>query len=634
MTVNDDMLSERQFQSLEAVWAPAGQDGVRAAEDQTSGQATVVPDVHWDLSDLFSSPDDPRIQETLDSVLVRAEEFQRAYRGTINAGDLTAQRLFDSLTEYESIETAASKPLSYASLLYSTNTAEPALGAFLQRMREQSTKLSIPTLFYTLELAAVSDEILTPLLASDVLAPYRHFIATVRASRDHLLSEPEERVLEETANTGQRAWTRLYDELTSNIVFVVDGEELTQSQVLSRLYSPDREVRRKAAEAFTAGLGSAVKQVAFIYNTLLQDKNTRDRLRHYTYPEESRHLNNELPKHTVDLVVDTVARNYPLVARYYQTKREILGLDELLHYDRYAPLFKSDESVGYEQAREIVLSAFGGFSEVMRERAAEFFDRNWIDAAPTKGKQGGAYCSYITPDVHPYVFMNYLGKMKDVMTLAHELGHGVHASLARGQTPFNFHGTLPLAELASTFGEMLVFERVTADASLKEKLALYAEKIEGAFATIPRQTALYRFEQAIHAHRREKGELKPEDFGEYWQREAIAMFGDSVTMGDDHRVWWSYVRHFVRTPFYVYAYSFGELLALSLYRQSKIEGAAFADRYLSMLRSGGSKTPQELVAIVGADLDDPTFWQGGFEVLEGLVSTFEDLWREFISTRS
>ena len=352
-------------------------------------------------------------------------------------------------------------------------------------------------------------------------------------------------------------------------------------------------------------------------------------MRKYTYPEQPRHLSNELNKETVDLVVDTVHLNYPIVARYYRVKRDILAVDTLTHYDRYAPLFQAEEPVNFPEAKQIVLDAFGEFSGTMRERAAEFFDKNWIDAAPAKGKQGGAYCSYVTPDLHPYVFMNYLNKMKDVMTLAHELGHGVHSSLSRGQTLLNYHGTLPLAELASTFGEMLVFEKVTAQASLKDKLALYADKIEGAFATISRQTAMFRFEQAIHNHRRTKGELTLEDFGNYWQTEIQAMFGDSVQLGEEHKIWWSYVGHFTGTPFYVYAYSFGELLVLSLYRQSQAEGPAFAEKYLDMLRAGGSLTPQELISKVGVNLDDPTFWQGGFDVLTEMVAKFEALWQEY-----
>lgn len=589
----------------------------------------VVTDIHWNLNDLFSGMDDPRIAETLAAAQARAERFQTDFKGRINSPNLSAATLSAALHEYEDIQQQADKPGSYASLLFSTDTADPARGAFLQRMREKGTELALPLLFFDLELAAVAEEILQPLLTDPAVASYRHYIQNIRLYREHLLSETEERLMEELANTGGRAFDRLFDEVTANAMFHLDGEELTQPQVLSKLYSPDRETRRKAAAAFSEGLKNHSRVTTFVFNTLLQEKSVKDRLRRYSTPAQSRHLSNELSEQTVNLVVDTVVRNYPLVARYYRVKRSILGMDTLTHYDRYAPLFQADEMIAYPEAQKLVQDAFGAFSPEMARWSGEFFDKNWIDAAPGKGKQGGAYCSYVTPDLHPYVFMNYLGRMKDVMTLAHELGHGVHASLSRDQTLLNFHGTLPLAELASTFGEQLVFEKVQAQASLKDKLALYAEKIEGAFATIPRQTAMYRFEQAIHGHRRSKGELSTEDFGRYWQTEIQAMFGHSVMLGDEHQLWWSYIGHFTGSPFYVYAYSFGELLVLSLFRQWQEEGEAFAAKYLDMLRAGGSLTPPELVAKVGVNLDDPHFWQGGFDVLESLIARFEGLWEEY-----
>lgn len=589
----------------------------------------LLNDVHWNLGDLYSGLDDPRIGETLDQAMASAEKFQADYKGKIDSQDLTAETLGAAIREYESLYAEAGRPGAFASLLFTTNTSDPAYGAFLQKMREHGTELSLPTLFFDLELAAAPSEIIDPLRDSPEVAPYKHYVDTVRLYRDHMLSETEERLLEETANTGARAFRRMFSEITSNSVFHLNGEELNQSEILSKLYDADREVRRSAAEAFTAGLQNNLPSIMFISNTLLQDKSVKDRLRHYTYPEQSRHMANELRKETVDLVVDTVARNYPLVARYYTVKREILGLDTLTHYDRYAPLFEADGVVTYPEAREIVLDAFGSFSPNMGQLAAEFFDKGWIDVPPGKGKQGGAYCSSVTPDLHPYVFLNYLGRMRDVTTLAHELGHGVHGSLARAQTLLNFHGTLPLAELASTFGEMLVFEKLLEKATLKDKLAMYAGKIEDSLATIPRQTAMFRFEQAIHNHRRTEGELTPEQFGEYWQREIQAMFGDSVELGEEHRDWWSYVSHFISTPFYVYAYSFGELLALSLFQKAKIGGPEFAEKYFDMLRAGGSLTPQELMDKVGVNLDDPAFWQGGFTVLEGFVAKFEEIWAEY-----
>ena len=585
--------------------------------------------VHWDLSDLFSAMDDPRIAETLDSALARAEQFQRDYKGRLSRPDLDADTLLAAVQEYEALHQEAAKPAVYAALLFTTNTGDPARGAFLQMVRERGTALALPLLFFDLELSALPEDVFARLVAAPVLAPYAHFLQTLRLYRDHLLTEPEERLLEETANTGARAFRRLFSETTSNTVFHVNGEDLTQAQVVALLSDADRETRRAAAAAFTEGLSGNLRTVSFLFNTLLQDKNVKDRLRRYSYPEQNRHMANELSPEIVALVVDTVTRNYPLVARFYHVKRDILGLDTLTHYDRYAPLFQAGGVVSFPEAQRIVLDAFGDFSPTMRAAAAEFFQGHWIDAPPAKGKEGGAYCQYVTPDLHPYVFMNYLGRSRDVMTLAHELGHGVHASLSRGQTLLNFQGTLPLAELASTFGEMLVFERVQARASLKDTLALHAQKIDDSLATIPRQTALYRFEQAIHRHRREKGELTPEQFGDYWQAEVQAMFGDSVQIGDEHRVWWSYISHFVNTPFYVYAYSFGELLALSLYRQAQTGGPAFAEKYLEMLRMGGSLTPQQLMARVGITLDDPAFWQGGFDVLADLVGRFEQLWQEY-----
>ena len=586
-------------------------------------------DVHWNLADLYDGPADPRIDEALNASQARAEQFERDYKGRINTPDLTADALGAALREYENIQQEASKPAYFASLLFTTDMGDPERGAFLQKMYESGTKLALPLLFFDLELAVVPDDVMAPLLDAPTVMPYHHYIGTIRAARAHMLSETEERLMEELANTGGRAFDRLFDETTAATTFILNGEELSQAQVIAKIMDPDRETRRAAAAAFTEGLEKNRRTLTFIFNTLMQDKNVKDRLRGFATPQASRHLDNELSEETVSLVVDTVVRNYPLVARYYNVKREILGLDTLTHYDRYAPLFEAEDTITYPEARDIVLNAFGDFSPEMRRRAAEFFDKDWIDAPTAKGKEGGAFCSYTTPDLHPYVLVNYLGRMKDVMTLAHELGHGVHASLSRKQSLLNFSGTLPLAELASTFGEMLVFERVTASASLKDKIALYAEKIEGAFATIPRQTAMYRFESAIHEHRRLKGELTTEEFGEHWQREVQLMFGDSVVLGDEHRLWWSYIGHFIGSPFYVYAYSFGELLVLSLYQQAKKEGPAFADKYLHMLEAGGSLTPQELMTMVGITLDDPAFWQGGFDVLAGLVGEFEALWHEY-----
>ncbi len=458
-----------------------------------------------------------------------------------------------------------------------------------------------------------------------------HYLQTVANRARFRLSEAEERVLEERANTGQRAFVRLYEEIVSNMRFSYNNGDkpLTLSETLNLQNHPDRTVRREGASALSTGLETHARTIGYVFNTLLQDKATEDRLRGYAYQEQARHIANELTPETVEIVVQTAEEGFGLVARFYKAKRKILGYDRLYHYDRYAPISDEREKIEYSDARDITLSAFADFDPAYEAAAQAFFTGGWIDAEARDGKRGGAFCSYITPDKHPFIFLNYLGKQGDVRTLAHELGHGIHSFLSRDQSLFNFHGTLPIAEVASTFAEQLVFEKqraATAQADPQKYRALLSEQIEQALATIFRQAVLYRFEQAIHKARRESGELTVEQFGALWQENVGAMFGESVTLEDGHALWWSYVRHFVATPFYVYAYTFGEMLALALFHKYRTEGkASFAPRYLEFLRSGGSQSPADLVAPLGVDLQDAAFWRGALAVLEEQIKAFESL---------
>lgn len=600
-----------------------------------SGNKTIEPPkVRWDLSALFAGIDDPKIEQTWTDQLAKADAFAEKYRGKIDSPDLTAETLIQAVQAIEAIYNEVAKPMGFSHLLFATDSASPQIGAFMQKQQEKGTELSVKTMFFELELQAAAASVIDPILANPISAPYRHFINVARTMSPYRLSEKEEILLEETANTGSRAWTRFFDEITANKVYTLRrpgadaDEEMTEQEVLALLRNSDRGLRQAAGDALSKGLTELERELVFTYNNLLQDKAVEDRLRGFEYPEQSRHLANELDRETVDLVIRLCRENYGLVERFYQVKREILGLPELTHIDRYAPLFDAEAPVTWEEAKEIVLESFGKFSPTMKAKASEFFEKGWIDAEPRKGKQGGAFCAYNTPDTHPVVFQSFLNKLDDVGTLAHELGHGVHASLSREQSYLNFHGTLPLAELASTFGEMLVFESLVAKASPKDKLALYADKVEGAFATIFRQAAMYSFEKRCHETRRAEGELTPEQFGDLWQEEIQAMFGDSVKLGEQHRRWWSYVSHFIAVPFYVYAYSFGELLVMSLYQMAKQEGPSFEAKYTQVLKHGGGKTPQELMAIVGVDLKSETFWKGGFAALEALVAEFERLWSE------
>lgn len=589
--------------------------------------------VAWDLTDLFENTKDPGIDQSLDDALARARKFAKRYRGKIVSPDLTAQTLLKAIRDYESLVQEMAKPINYASLAFSADTTKHEHGALLQHVQERQTQIALELMFFDLELMAADPRAIDPLVADEALSPYRHFIHAARLFSEHRLSEPEERILEEKANTGGRAFERLFEESVSAIEFriVLDDEEkvLSEPEVIALMREPDRETRKAAAESLTEGLVRNSRLLTFIFNTLVYDKSVDDRLRRYEYPEQYRNLANELDRDTVETVISTCVDNYPQVARYYRVKREILGYDTLYHYDRYAPLFESKEQFSFDQAQEIVLGSFERFSTRMADAAREFFTGKWIDAAPRKGKRGGAFCMSVTPDLHPYVLLSYLNRKDDIMTLGHELGHGVHASLSRGQTYLNFHGTLPVAELASTFAEMLVFESLVERSNLDERLALYAEKIEGSFATIFRQASMYRFEQELHRARREQGELTCEEIGELWQRNIQAMFGDSVEMGDEHRNWWMYVNHFIGSPFYVYAYSFGELLVMALYSMYRREGAAFVPKYLELLEAGGSLAPKELLGKVGIDISDPDFWQGGMNVVAGLIEDFERLYTEW-----
>jgi oligoendopeptidase F len=588
----------------------------------------------WDLSDLYEGIDDPRIDQTLDECLARAKSFANRYRGNINREGLTADYLRTAIEEFESLAQDMTKPMAYASLVFSADTSKPEHGALLQKVQERQTEIALDLIFFELELMALPPEIIEPILDDPCMSRYRHFVRAARLFREHKLSEPEERILEQKANTGSRAFQRLFEESISSIQFhvVIDGEErvMTEPEVIALLRDPKRETRKAASSALTKGLQDHSRLLTFIFNTLVYDKAIDDRLRRYEYPEQARHIANELDAETVDTVIATCVEGFDVSARYYRLKKEILGYDKLFHYDRYAPIFESKKRYPFEEAKAIVLDSFDRFSPQIRQIAELFFQNSWIDAEPRTGKRGGAFCSYVTADLHPYVFMTYLERSDDVMTLAHELGHGVHAYLAREQGFLNMSSALPVAELASTFGQMLVFEALAKQADLEEKMALYAEKIEEVFATVQRQAAMYRFEQELHRARRERGELTTEDIGKIWQRHMQAMFADALELGDEHALWWMYVSHFVESPFYVYAYSFGELLVMALYRMYQEQGAKFVPQYIDLLKAGGSCSPQELLARVGIDIKNPEFWRGGIRVMEEIVDEFERLsktWR-------
>ncbi len=445
-----------------------------------------------------------------------------------------------------------------------------------------------------------------------------------RQYRPHLLSEPEEKILAEKSVTGRSAWARFFDEMHSAMRYDFNGEKLPATRVLTALYNPDRDVRRAAAASITAGLRELNRSNTFVFNNIAADKASDDRLRNYPTWITARNLSNQVDDSTVQALVDAVTSRYDIVARYYRLKRRLLGLDELFDYDRYAPLPAADRRYRWDEARTIVLEAYGKFDPRMADTARQFFDKRWIDAAVRPGKVGGAYSHPVVPSVHPYVLMNYEGKPRDVSTLAHELGHGVHQSLARRQGILQANTPLTTAETASVFGEMLVFQDLLQrETNPQVRLGMLTGQLEDAFATVFRQVAMNRFEDRLHTARRDEGELPPSRLNEIWLASQRAMFGDSVTLTEDYGLWWSYIPHFIQSPGYVYAYAFGQLLVLALYARYRQQPEGFSGAYLEMLAAGGSDWPHEIVKPLGVDLQDPTFWHAGLAILDNMVAEAE-----------
>jgi len=583
---------------------------------------TGADEVRWRLDDLHDGPDD--LQESLDAAAEAAAAFADDYRGRI--GDLDPSALATALGHLEAIFDRLGRAEAYARLHWTTDTNDGERGALLQSVRERTNRIRQQLLFVEVEWAAVDDERVKTLLDHEALADYRHYLETEHQKNEHVLSEPEEKVLSEKNITANQAWTRYFDETLGAARYELDGEERTQEELLSLLYEPDREQRRAAALAFTDGLREHRRTLTFVFNTLLADAASTDRLRGYDHWLESRNLSNEVEEETVQALIESVTGRYDLVTRFYDLKRRLLGLDELYDYDRYAPLDEADATYDWDEARSMVLTAYEDFHPDMASAARRFFEEDWIDAAMAPGKRSGAFSHGTVPSAHPYVLLNYDGKPRDVQTLAHELGHGVHQSLAREQTLFH-HGTpLTTAEMASVFGEMLVFRRLMRrEDDPENRLAMLVSKIDDTLATVFRQVALNRFENRIHTDRRAKGELQPEQFDEHWMETQRAMFEGHVTLGDHYRHWWSYIPHFLHTPGYVYAYAFGELLVLALYARYEERGDAFADQYLDLLRAGGSDWPHALVGQVGVDLTDETFWHRGLGQIERLIDDAEAL---------
>jgi oligoendopeptidase F len=590
----------------------------------TMSEASTVQDLPvWDLSDLYPAPDSPRLQADLDEAETAARAFKDRHAGKL--GSSAGSELATAIKEYERIEETLGRIMSYAQLLFASDNSNSVYGQFYQTMNERVTDIGSHLIFFTLEMNRIDDPTLDRELGKDAaFRRYGPWLRDLRVFRPHQLSDEVEELLHDKDVTGQSAWSRLFDETVAGMRIPLDEQSLTVNAALEKLSSPKRTVRRAAGEAIGAAFNERVRLFSLITNTKAKDKEVIDRWRKYPRPGSYRNRSNMVEDEVVDALVQAVVDAYPRLShRYYMMKAKWLGLPKLAHYDRNAPLPGDDDrKIGWNEAREQVLNAYGAFSPELARIGREFFDKPWIDVPPREGKSGGAFAHPTVPSAHPYLLLNYHGRPRDVMTLAHELGHGVHQVLAGGQGYLMAGTPLTLAETASVFGEMLTFRALLNAASPEQRRFMLTSKVEDMLNTVVRQIAFYRFETKVHDERR-KGELLPDRIGEIWRDVQTESLGPAFDFSPEYNVFWAYVPHFVHSPFYVYAYAFGDCLVNALYSVFQSGHPGFQQKYLDMLRAGGTRRHKELLAPFGLDASDPAFWSKGLDVISGFIDELE-----------
>ena len=587
-------------------------------------ELTGAEEVAWDLSDLYDGGDDPRIEQDVEQAETAAAAFRELYYGRV--AQLSPDELRTAIEEREKIESAFTRAIYYAHLWFSTDMSDSQRGALVARLTEKGAALDTQLLFFGLELAALEDEQADALLASDELERWRHWLRTVRKFRPYILTEPEEKILTEKSVSGFSAWDRLYDELLGAIRVDLDGDEIGFEEAMSKLYSADRDLRRRASEAVTEALAPGLRTRTYIFNTIAVDKSIDDRLRGYATWISSRNLSNDTSDEAVQALVDAVVGRYDVVQRYYKLKARLLGLDRLSFYDRMAPLADDPTQVGWSEASELVLGAFSDFSAETGDVVERFFRESWIDAPPREGKRPGAFCATNVPDVHPYVFMNFTGDRRSVLTLAHELGHGLHGYLAQPLGLFN--ASTPLDHRRDGV-RLRRGAHVQASARDRGGPAPAAQPPRGADRGLDRDRLPSDRDEPLRGQRSTRHGATRASSRRRSSRSSgsttqTKMFADSVDI-DGYGTWWSYIPHFIGTPGYVYAYSYGFLFALSIFRKYELEGDSMVEPYLDLLRAGGSKPPQELAEMVGLDLTDPQIWDAGIDALAAELDEAEAL---------
>ncbi|PIE16758.1 MAG: oligoendopeptidase F [Rhodobacterales bacterium] len=580
----------------------------------------------WDLSDLYAAPDAPEFERDLNWLQTACADFAAKYQGKL--ADLDAAGLLDCVRNYEKISNIGGRLMSYAGLRYYQNTTDADRAQFMQNAQERVTVFTAPLVFYSLEINRLEDAALDRMLAENAdLARYRPIFENLRAMRPYQLSDELEQFLHDQSSVGATAWNKLFDETIAGLMFTVDGQELNLESTLNLLTEQDRSKRQAAAEALAVVFGQNLKLFARVHNTLAKEKAIEDQWRKMPSPQTGRHLSNQVEPEVVEALRNAVVAAYPKLShRYYALKAKWLGLETMEVWDRNAPLpMQSDEVISWKQAEKTVLDAYAAFDPRMAEIAQPFFDKGWIDAGVKPGKAPGAFAHPTVTNVHPYVMLNYLGKPRDVMTLAHELGHGVHQVLAAEQGELLSSTPLTLAETASVFGEMLTFRKLLDSAQTQEaRKTLLAGKVEDMINTVVRQIAFYDFECKLHAARAE-GELTPDQINALWMSVQGESLGPVFHFMEGYETFWSYVPHFVHSPFYVYAYAFGDGLVNALYAVYQEGDAGFQDKYFDMLKAGGSKRHKELLAPFGLDASDPKFWDKGLSMISAMIDELEQM---------
>ncbi|MFA7430656.1 MAG: M3 family oligoendopeptidase [Rhodospirillaceae bacterium] len=577
----------------------------------------------WDLSDLYPGPDSPELKNDLASVDAAARAFSGRYLGKVSSLDGAA--FGAAIAEYEALCEVLYRILSYGQLLHAGNVSDPEIGRFYQGLNEKGTDISTQTLFFTLEINRLDDGRLAEMMAAPEAAHYAPWVRDVRLFKDHQLTDDLEKLMHEKDITGAQSWVRLFDETMAALRFPIDGKDLTITEAMTMLSDRDPAARKKAAKALGGVLGDNIRLFGLITNTLAKDKELEDKWRRYPSPMASRNLANQVEDQVVEALVGAVKDSYPRLShRYYSLKAKWFGVDTLDYWDRNAPLPEDDDRRwSWDEAKGLVMDAYHRFSPALGEVGRRFFDNAWIDVPARAGKASGAFAHPTVPSAHPYLLLNFMGRGRDVMTLAHELGHGVHQVLAGKQGTLMSNTPLTLAETASVFGEMLTFRAmVDAEKDPKRRRVLLASKVEDMLNTVVRQIAFHEFERQVHAERR-NGELSTERLGEIWMTVQVESLGPAFRYDDEYATYWAYIPHFVHSPFYVYAYAFGDCLVNSLYGVYEQGEPGFQEKYMDMLRAGGTLRHRELLEPFGLDASDPGFWKKGLAVVEGFIDELE-----------